>query len=331
MAHQTWTAQDIPDQHGRTAVITGANTGLGFEAARLLAGRGAAVVMACRTPKKAADAADRIRRAAPGSNVTTLSLDQASLASACRAAEQLRAEHERIDLLINNAGMLGANKRTLTVDGYEATFATNHLGVFAFTGLVLDRLLPVPGSRVVTLSSLTHRFAAMDFDDLQSERRYRRNDVYSRSKLANLLFSYELQRRLAAAGAATVSVAAHPGQSRTEFTRDLGAVGRLVYGPRARAVTGLAIQDRAVGVLGAVRAAVDPDVRGGDYYGPAGPLGLTGHPVRVRSSARSHDLTAQRRLWEASTELTGVRYSLGGDAAPHRNLAPSQPLPQAPA
>lgn len=156
----------------------------------------------------------------------------------------------------------------------------------------------------------------MDFDDLQSQRRYRRNDVYSRSKLANLLFAYELQHRLAAAGAATVSVAAHPGQSRTGFTRDLGAVGRFVYGPRARALTGLVMQDCAVGVLGAVRAAVDPDVRGGDYYGPAGPLGLTGSPVRVRSSAHSHDLTAQRRLWEASEQLTEVRYRLEA-AAPH--------------
>lgn len=310
MAQPSWTADDVPDQRGRTAVITGANTGLGFEAARILAQRGAAVVLACRTPAKAAEAADRIRAVAPGSTVATLQLDQASQASVREAAGRLRAEHERIDLLINNAGMLGSAERTLTEDGFEATFATNHLGVFALTGLVLDRLLPVAGSRVVTLSSLTHRSAALDMDDLQSERRYRRNDAYSRSKLANLMFAYELQRRLAAAGARTVSVAAHPGQSRTEFTRDLNPVGRLLYSPRLQALTGLMMQDRAIGVLGAVRAAVDPDVQGGEYYGPSGPVQLTGHPVRVESSARSHDVTTQRRLWKASERLTRVEYAV---------------------
>lgn len=310
MTHQSWTAEDVPDQHGRTAVITGANTGLGLEAARVLAQHGAAVVLACRTPAKAADAADRIRAVAPASTVTTLRLDQASLALIRDAAEQLRAEHERIDLLINNAGMLGSSERTVTADGFEATFATNHLGVFAFTGLVLDRLLLVPDSRVVTLSSLTHRSATLDFDDLQSQRRYRRNVAYSRSKLANLLFTYGLQRRLSAAGAGTISVAAHPGQSRTEFTRDLNPVARFLYGPRVEALTGWMMQDRAVGVLGTVRAAVDPNVRGVEYYGPPGLFGLTGYPVHVKSSARSHDTTAQDRLWQESERLTNISYPL---------------------
>lgn len=310
MAHQLWTVEDIPDQHGRTAVVTGANTGLGFEAARLLAQRGASVVLACRTPAKAEHAADRVRALTRSSTITTLQLDQSSQGSVRQAAARLHAKHERIDLLVNNAGMLGSSRRALTEDGFEATFATNHLGVFAFTGLVLGLLLRTPNSRVVTVSSLTHRFAALDPDDLQSERRYGRDRAYGRSKLANLLFTYELQRRLAAAGAGTIAVAAHPGQSRTEFTRDVNPVARFLYGSHARALTGWMLQDRAVGVLSELRAAVDPDVQGGEYYGPAGPLQLTGHPVRVSSSIRSHDADIQQRLWQESERLTGITYDL---------------------
>lgn len=310
MARSPWTVENVPDQRGRTAVVTGANTGLGFETARILAQNGAAVVLACRTPAKAADAADRIRALAPGAPVSTLALDQGSQASVHAAAERLCAEHDRLDLLINNAGMLGSTERTLTEDGWEATFATNHLGVFALTGLVLDRLLRTPGSRVVTVASLSHRSAAVDLDDLQSERGYRRNGAYGRSKLANLMFTYELQRRLTAAGAPTLSVAAHPGQSRTDFTRDLNPAGRFLYGPHARALTRWLMQDKTVGVLGTVRAAVDPDVQGGEYYGPSGPGQLTGYPVPVQSSARSHDEAAQRRLWDESERLTGVRYPI---------------------
>jgi len=313
MTDQPWTAEDIPDQYGRTAVVTGANTGLGFEASRLLAQHGASVVLACRAPARAQSAADQIRALAPDSTITTLQLDLSSQTSIREAARRLHTEHEGIDLLINNAGMLGSTRRALTEDGHEATFGTNHLGVYALTGLVLDLLLESPGSRVVTVSSLTHRFAALDLDDLQSQRRYRRDRAYGRSKLANLLFTYQLQARLAAAGVGTIAVAAHPGQSRTEFTRDLNPVGRFVYGPRARTLTGWMLQDRAVGVLGEVRAAVDPDVRGGEYYGPSGPLQLTGHPVRVPSNSRSHDAVVQQRLWVESEGLTGVAYDLPAD------------------
>ncbi len=312
MSGHRWSEADVPDQHGRTVVVTGANTGLGFETARILAQHGAAVVLACRTSDKATDAARRLRARVPGSTLSTLTLDLSSLASVREAADQLRAEHDRVDLLVNNAGMLGSSERTLTADGFEATFATNHLGVFAFTGLVLDLLLPVSGSRVVTVSSLTHRSrsATLDFDDLQSENRYRRNAAYGRSKLANLLFTYELQRRLTASKAHTVAVAAHPRQSRTAFTRDLNPVGRFVYGSRMRHLTGLVMQDRTVGVLSEVRAAVDPEVPAGSYYGPSGPFQLTGHPERTSSSARSHDAAAQHRLWAESEQLTGVRYPL---------------------
>ncbi len=314
MTDKPWTAEDIPDQRGRTAVVTGANTGLGFEAARLLTERGASVVLACRTPTKAEHAAERLRALVPGSAVTTLRLDQSSQASVREAAARLHATHERVDLLVNNAGTLGSTQRTVTKDGSEATFATNHLGVFAFTGLVLDLLLRAPSSRVVTVSSLTHRFAALDLDDLQSERRYSRDKAYGRSKLANVLFTYELQRRLAAADAETIAVAAHPGQSRTDFTRDLNPVARFIYGPHARPLTGWMLQDRAVGVLSEVRAAVDPDVQGAEYYGPSGPLQLTGHPVRNKSSRRSYDQALQQRLWHESERLTGVTYDFPANA-----------------
>ncbi|MEV0385040.1 oxidoreductase [Nonomuraea sp. NPDC050643] len=311
MSRHAWTAEDVPDQRGRTAVITGANTGIGFEAARILARRGATVVLACRTPAKAADAAHRIRAAAPDANVTTLRLDVASLASVREAAEELRAANRPIDLLINNAGTYGATERAVTEDGLEATFATNHAGVFAFTGLVLDLMLQVPGSRVVTVSSLAHRRGDLDFDDLQSQRKYTRDSAYAGSKLANLMFTYELQRRLSASGAHTVSLAAHPGVARTDFVRDFNPVLRFLSGPRARMLTGWMMHDPAAGALGMVRAAVDPRARGGEYYGPPPARAqLTGRPVRVESSAESHDVTAQGRLWRESERLTGVSYPL---------------------
>ena len=315
MSGTRWTAQDIPDQRGRTAVITGANTGLGFELAQLLAQRGAAVVLACRTPAKAVVAADRIRATTPGADVATVELDQSWQASVRSAADRLRADYDHIDLLVNNAGALGAAERTVTTDGLEATFASNYLGVFALTGLLLDRVLAAPRSRVVTVSSIASRYTTLDLDDLQAHKRYRRDTSYSRSKLANLMFSYQLQRRLAAAGAATLSVAAHPGQSRTEFTRDLNPLARWAYGPHARVLTRWVMQDKSVGVLAVARAATAPDVVGGDYYGPSGPLQLTGYPARVPSSAQSYDQSVQRRLWEESERLTGVSYPLEAAAA----------------
>src|SRR5258705_3813430 len=214
------TTSDIPDQTGRTAVITGANTGLGFETAAALAARGARVVLAVRNLEKGKEAAARVTAAAPGAEVELQELDLTSLESVRTAAAQLRSDHERIDLLINNAGVMYTPKST-TKDGFEMQFGTNHLGHFALTGLLLDRLLPVPDSRVVTVSSLGHRIrAAIHFDDLQWERSYSRVGAYGQSKLANLLFTYELERRLAPGGT-TIAVAAHPGGSNTELMRNL--------------------------------------------------------------------------------------------------------------
>lgn len=310
MARVRWTREDVGDQSGRVVVVTGGNTGLGFELARLLAGRGAAVTLACRSLDNADQAADRLRADVAGARVTTVQMDQGTLASVRAAAAEITRTHERIDLLVNNAGMLGSRERRTSPDGFELTFATNHLGAFAFTGLLLDRVLATAGSRIVTMGSIASALARLDLDDLQATTRYDRSTAYSRSKLANLMFAYGLQHRLAAAGQTTLSLAAHPGQSRTDFTRELGAFGRFVYGPRARLLTGLIMQNASVGVLAAARAATDPGATGGDYYGPSGPLQLTGFPVKVDSNKQSRDRAVQDRLWTASEELTGVSYAL---------------------
>jgi NAD(P)-dependent dehydrogenase (short-subunit alcohol dehydrogenase family) len=297
-----WTAADIPDQTGRTAVITGANTGLGFETAAALAAHGARVVLAVRNVDKGKQAVARIAEAAPGGEVELQELDLTSLESVRTAAEQLRADHDHIDLLINNAGVMYTPKST-TADGFELQFGTNHLGHFALTGLLLDRLLPVAGSRVVTVSSMGHRIrAAIHFDDLQWERSYSRVGAYGQSKLANLLFTYELQRRLAPRGT-TIAAAAHPGGSSTELMRNM---------PRPLVVaTDLLsplFQDPAMGALPTLRAATDRGVNGGQYYGPDGFGQVRGYPKVVGSSAQSHDVELQRRLWAVSEELTGVVY-----------------------
>jgi NAD(P)-dependent dehydrogenase (short-subunit alcohol dehydrogenase family) len=305
-----WSAADVPDQQGRTAVVTGANSGIGFEAARVLAERGAAVVLACRSLDKADAAAARITAAAPGARVSTVRLDLASLASVREAAQRLRASHERLDLLINNAGLM-IPPYGQTEDGFELQFGTNHLGHFALTGLLLDRLLPVPGSRIVTVSSTGHRLGTINFDDLQSAKRYRPMAAYGQSKLANLMFTYDLQRRLAATGAQTIAVAAHPGGSRTELMRHTSPVMRAAASHRLRMLTSMLMQSAEMGALPTLRAAVDPAVRGGEYYGPGGAFQFTGLPVRVESSKRSHDIDVQRRLWTMSEGLTGVTYRYG--------------------
>ena len=306
-----WTSADVADQQGRTAVITGANTGIGLETAKVLAARGATVVLACRDLGKATDACASIAAAAPRARVEPLQVDLASLASVRRAAEQLGGSHRRLDLLINNAGVM-MTPYLRTEDGFELQLGVNHLGHFALTGLLLDRLLAVPGSRIVTVSSNGHRQGRIDFDDLQSQRRYRRTAAYGRSKLANLLFTYELQRRLAAAGAGTIAVAVHPGGVTTGLQRHMPLRMRVVSD---LLMVALGQPGAAMGALATLRAATDPAVRGGQYYGADGRFGFRGHPVLLRSSARSHDADVQRGLWERSEQLTGVTYRLPAPTA----------------
>src|SRR5258705_8726440 len=294
-----WTSDDVPGQRGRLAVVTGANTGLGFETARILAARGASVVLAVRDTGKGKAAAARIAGTAPGADVTVQPLDLASLDSIRAAAAELRARHPRIDLLVNNAGVMFP-PRQATRDGFELQLGTNHLGHFALTGLLLEQMLPVPGSRVVTVSSLAHRIQArINFDDLHGERSYSRVSAYSQSKLANLMFTYELQRRLAGAGT-TIAVAAHPGLAKTELTRNSPAIAAFFV----RVMS----QKAAMGALPVLRAATDPGVLGGQYYGPRGFLGTRGYPELAHSSRRSHDTAIQRLLWTVSEQLTGVTF-----------------------
>lgn len=291
---EKWTERDIPDQKGRVAVVTGANSGLGFETARALARRGASVVLAVRDVAKGKQAAARMT-----GRVSVRELDLTSLESVRAAAATLCEEHPRIDLLVNNAGVMYPPKQT-TPDGFELQFATNHLGHFAFTGLLLERLLPVPGSRVVTLSSAGHRMrAAIHFEDLHWERSYDRIAAYGQAKLANLMFTYELQRRLAADGT-TSAVAAHPGMARTDLFRNSPFP--------LRQILPLLTQKASMGALPTLRAATDPSVLGGQYYGPGGPGGVRGYPTVTVSSPQSYDLAIQQRLWDVSEDLTGVKF-----------------------
>ncbi|WP_103349494.1 SDR family NAD(P)-dependent oxidoreductase [Amycolatopsis sp. CA-128772] len=298
-----WTERDVPSQHGRVAVITGANTGLGFDTAKVLAERGATVVLAVRDVAKGKQAAARL---GANADVTVQELDLSSLESVRSAAADLHATLPKIDLLINNAGVMYPPRQS-TRDGFELQFGTNHLGHFAFTGLLLDLLLPVEGSRVVTVASIAHRIrAAIHFDDLQWENSYDRVAAYGQAKLANLMFAYELQRRLAPHGT-TTSIAAHPGVARTELMRNSPAVLRALF----PVVAPLFTQSSERGALPTLRAATDPAALGGQYDGPAGPGGYRGRPRVVTSTPQSYDVSIQRRLWAVSEELTAVKYPVG--------------------
>ncbi len=306
-----WSEADIPDLSGKTIVITGANSGLGFAAATALAGKGAQVVLACRDQAKGRAAEEQIRRDHPHARTALMPLDLSSLADIRRFADALRAGYPRIDVLMNNAGVMALPYRK-TADGFEMQFGTNHLGHFALTGLLLDRLLATPGARVVTVSSGAHRMGSIRFDDPQWQQGYRKWPAYGQSKLANLLFAYELQRRLAACGADTVSVAAHPGYAATS----LQAAGPRMQGSALlervmELGNSLFSQSAAMGALPQLYAAVAPDVHGGDYFGPDGLGELWGSPKKVTSNARSRDPEAARRLWTLSEQLTGVAYPLG--------------------
>lgn len=300
-----WTAADVPDLSGRTAIVTGANSGLGFDTAAVLADRGAEVVLAVRNLDKGNEALDRIKKASPNAVVSVQKLDLSSLDSVRQAADEIRAAHPRIDLLINNAGLMYVPNRELTDDGFEMQFGTNHLGHFALTGLLLDHLLPVDGSRIVTVSSVGHRIMArIRFEDPHFETGYNRIQAYGQSKLANLLFTYELQRRLSTRGAPTIAAAAHPGFSDTELMRYLPV--RVV----PDVVWKIFTQPADKGALPTLRAATDPAVTGGQYYGPDGIGEVKGHPKLVASSGQSHNEDIQRRLWTMSEELTGVTFPL---------------------
>jgi NAD(P)-dependent dehydrogenase (short-subunit alcohol dehydrogenase family) len=293
-----WTAENIPDLTGKTALVTGANSGIGYEMARALAHKEATVILACRNKDKGEAAVRQIDQEYPEAKAGLMQLDLSDLASVRRFAGDFASHHGGLDILINNAGIM-APPFGKTADGFELQFGTNHLGHFALTGLLYDLIIHTPQARVVTVSSGGHRFAEIDFDNLNAEKGYDRQRAYAQSKLANLLFTYELQRRFEVAGVDTIAAAAHPGWTAT----NLQAHWRMV-----RILNPFIAQKPKMGALPTLYAATAPDVRGGDYYGPAGWQELRGYPTRVQSSDRSYDTTVAAKLWTVSEELTGVRY-----------------------
>jgi NAD(P)-dependent dehydrogenase (short-subunit alcohol dehydrogenase family) len=307
-----WTTADIPDQSGRTAVVTGANSGLGLVTARELARAGATVVMACRSPERGERARDEVAAAATGADVVLERLDLADLASVRELAAKLKAERPRVDLLINNAGVMGP-PRGETADGFELQLGTNHLGHFALTGLLLEPLLVAPAARVVTVTSPMHAVGRIGFSDLQRERGYNRWLAYGQSKLANLLFARELQARFVAAGVDAISLAAHPGYAATHLQSSGPGAGG---GVAARFWTGmLAVgnrifaQSEEMGALPQLYAATAPDVPGGGLVGPSSFDQMRGHPKIVGSTKAGSDMEVAARLWDVSAELTGVDYA----------------------
>jgi len=316
-----WTADDIPDLTGRRMVVTGANSGLGLATARELARRGATVVLTARDEAKGDEAVRRVRADVGRASVVAAVLDLADLSSIRSfAAAQV---DQPLDVLVNNAGVMAVPPR-LTADGFELQMGTNHLGHFALTGLLLPALQARPGARVVTVSSFVHWFGSLDFGDLMSERAYDPWTAYFRSKLANLLFMSELGRRAADGGLDLVSAAAHPGHART----NLQSAGPRMAGRKAtetvmQVATTFLGQSAETGALPQLRAATDPDVRSGDYFGPRGLGEQRGLPKRVRRSANARDETAARILWEMSEELTAVRYAWAG----HGKAGAGSPAP----
>jgi NAD(P)-dependent dehydrogenase (short-subunit alcohol dehydrogenase family) len=305
MSDTKWNTDDIADLTGRVAVVTGANTGLGLETARELAAKNATVVLAVRDLGKGESARADIATGVPDADVSVQALDLASLESIRSASVDLHKRFDGIDLLVNNAGVMFTPKST-TTDGFELQLGVNHLGHFALTGLLLDLMLAVEDSRIVTVSSNAHKFkSTFDLDDLAGTDGYNRTAAYGRSKVANLLFTYELQRRLAAGGAPTIALAAHPGGSNTELGRNVPAAMRalgVVFRPF--------MQSAAMGALPTLRAATDPAAVGGQYYGPDGFGEFRGSPVLVESNDRSHATELQQGLWKASETLTGVTFPI---------------------
>jgi len=294
-----WSEKDMPDMSGRSAIVTGANTGIGLETARALAEKGARVVMACRNLEQGTAAAEAIRERNHEVNLEVMELDLNSLASVKGFVESFRSRINALDLLINNAGVMMLPGRQVTADGFEKQFSTNHLGHFALTGLLFELLLGSPGARIVTVSSTAHRAGKIDFDNLNAERSYNRIRVYGASKLANLLFTYELQRRLEASGVDMIATAAHPGWTGTDLQR---------YVSTLRFLNIFFSQKPPMGALPTLYAAISDEIGGGEYAGPRGFMEQRGYPKKVRSNNASHDEDVARKLWEVSEKLTGVSF-----------------------
>jgi NAD(P)-dependent dehydrogenase (short-subunit alcohol dehydrogenase family) len=307
MAGPKWTADQIPSQTGKTALVTGANSGIGYQAALELAKHGAHVLLGCRNAAKGQAALERLQREAPASSAEVVVLDMASLGSIQTFAKGFAARGLPLDLLINNAGVMALPTRELTVDGFERQFGTNHLGHFELTGLLMPQLLAAPEPRVVTVSSLAHRDGKIAFDNLQGEKSYVPWAIYNNSKLANLLFALELDRKVRAAGGWLRSIPVHPGISRTSIfengpgTKDLKAIAVKILAP-------VMTQDDAMGALPTLYAATAPGAKGGEYIGPDGFMAFRGWPTVETPRPQALDQAVAEKLWTVSEELTGVVY-----------------------
>jgi NAD(P)-dependent dehydrogenase (short-subunit alcohol dehydrogenase family) len=302
-----WTQNEIPDQQGKVVIVTGGNSGIGYEAALALAVRNAQVILAVRSANKGVEAAGEIRRRYPQAQVTVMPLDLADLKSVRAFAEVFLANHNRLDILINNAGVMALPARK-TADGFEMQFGTNHLGHFALTGLLLPALKTTSGARVVTVSSGVHVSGDIHFDDLQWEKKYERWGAYAQSKLSNLLFAYELQRRFTATGINVISVGCHPGYAAT----NLQSAGPKMDGSTfslwmMKVANVIFAQQAEVGALPTLFAATSAEVNGCDYIGPVG--GMRGYPQKAKSNDKSYDESLAKKLWTVSEKLTGVVYS----------------------
>jgi len=308
MNDTNWTIENISDLSGKVMVVTGGNSGLGYESVKAFAMKGAEVVLASRSMKKGEEARAEILKDVPRAIINVMELDLGDLESIRQFASEFKKAHKRLDVLLNNAGIMMTPYFT-TKDGFEAQLGTNHLGHFALTGLLIDLILKTKGARIVNVSSGAHKNGEMDFDNLQFEdgKGYKSMKAYGRSKLSNLLFTYELQRKLEAAKKETISVAAHPGVAMTNLARHME--DKLLFKILAPVFKRLA-QDQAMGALPQIRASVDPEVKGSEYYGPNGKREWKGFPVLVPSNEASHNLGDAASLWEESEKLTGVKFDL---------------------
>lgn len=299
MSQKKWDSNDIPDQKGRIAIVTGSSSGIGYETARVLANKNAEVIMAVRNLQKGNATLDKIKAGYQDADVKVMELDLASLESVRRFAEDFKKNFSRLDLLINNAGVM-MPPYSKTADGFELQFGTNHLSHFALTGLLMDLIINTENSRVVNVSSASHKSGKIDFDDLGWEKRtYKKMRAYGDSKIANIYFTYELQRNLEKAGSKTIAVASHPGWTETELQRHVGIVNFL---------NRFFSQGIDMGALPTLYAAIAPDVKGGDYYGPAGWQEMRGYPKKVEPNKLSQDKDVAQKLWRVSEELTGIEY-----------------------
>ena len=302
MTDRKWNVEDIPNQKGRVAIVTGSNSGIGLEAARVLAGKGATVVIAVRSLKKGKAAAEKIDAEFENADLHVLELDLASLDSVRNFAESFTKEYSRLDLLINNAGVM-IPPYSKTKDGFELQFGTNHLGHFALTGRLLDLLVKTKDSRIVNVSGSAHRYGNLDFEDLDwKKRKYKPWSAYGDSKIANLYFTSELDRKLKANNLSIMTTAAHPGYTATELQRNMG-FGAIL--------NTLFAQSIPMGTLPTLRAAFDESARGGEFYGPDGFMGMRGYPVEVEPIDLAKDKEIAQRLWQVSEDLTGVKFEFG--------------------